>query len=689
MFPLNGKLPFGGTHAFKDATLDPKQIRAWWKKWPNANVGIACDSQTGPIVVDIDGPSGWAMIEDLAIVDTRQATSGKKTKRHLYFDPLLDGTEIRRMIRPFGPKGGKIALDILGDGGYVVAPPSVHPETGRRYQWVSKRPMTRLPKVLLRMLNEQQQEPNGKKSIADPLPDTIGEGERDNLLTSLAGSMRRRNASPSAILAALREENERRVDPPLPDKDLRRIAKSIGSKEPAETLEHFTDLGNARRFIRQHGEQVRSVMTSRRPWLLWDDTRWVADVTGEVDRMAKQTVRRIYAEAQRVDDDEQRDAILKHAAYSESASRIRSMMELAATEPELSTTTSMLDANPWAFNVMNGTVDLKTCKLRPANPDDLITKLATVEYKKTATAPRWDMFLREIMDNDMELVRFLQTAVGYTLTGDTREQCLFFCHGRGSNGKTTFFEILRLLFGEYAKQSDFNTFVANKGDGPRNDIARMQGARLVTASESDAERGFDGKVVKSLTGDDTVVARRLYEEFMEFKPAHKLWLMSNHKPIVKEQTEGFWRRIRLIPFTVNIPKAQRDKRLKFVLKKELSGVLNWALEGCQRWRADGLIEPAAVKRATRDYKDENDVLGEFLDQSCRLDPDAWASTPQLYRAFTDWWQATRGSRSAPLGMAWFGRLLGERSDLKPVKTRHGRGWRGVVVTAVSKGDLLS
>jgi putative DNA primase/helicase len=328
---------------------------------------------------------------------------------------------------------------------------------------------------------------------------------------------------------------------------------------------------------------------------------------------------------------------------------------------------------------MNGTIDLRTGQLKPHKRENLITKLVPIEYDPKAKCPKWEQFLLDITDNDPELVSYIQRAIGYTLTGDTREQCLFFCYGQGSNGKTTFLEVLRHLLGEYSRQSDFNTFLSNRGDGPRNDLARMHGARLVTASEADAEKGFDARIVKLLTGDDTIVARKLYEEFAEFKPQHKLFLAANHKPIVKEQTVGFWRRIRLIPFTVMFTKEKRDKRLPKKLHNELPGILNWAIVGCLDWKKNGLPEPAAVRRATRSYQEENDLLGEFLAECCVIGTDEWVSTTNLYRTFTDWYTETRGPRSQPISIGWMGRLLGERPEFKAKKRRKTRGWRGLDV----------
>jgi putative DNA primase/helicase len=673
VFPLDGKRPFKGTNGHLEATTDEKQLRRWWRKYPDANIGIACSSQHGPIVIDIDGPSGLKLLETLELQPTRMARSGKKGK-HLYFDPHLEGVPVPRTIR-VKQKGVKHEFDVLGDGGYVVAPPSIHPETGRRYRWTSKiRPLP-LPTSVIQLVRTSQ----NKKKAAPPLPETIVEGERDELLTSLAGSMRRRGAGEDSILAALREENAIRVSPPLPDKQLVKIAKSMARKEPAGYGEHLTDLGNARRFIHQYAERIRHISSLRKSWFIWEGTHWAPDDTGEIERYAKETVRSLYTEAAQTNDADLREAVLKHAAKSESANRVRSLLELAATEPEISMQGTGFDADPWLLNVENGTVDLRTGELRKHRRDDFITKLIRVEFNLKAKAPRWKQFLLEVMGGDHELVSFIQTAVGYSLTGDTREQCLFFCYGKGANGKSTFFEILRELLGDYGQQSDFTTFLARRGEGPRNDLARMRGARLITANEADSEKGFDATVLKQLTGGDTIVARRLYEEHFEFRPQHKLWLAANHKPIVKEQTEAFWRRIRLLPFSVIFPPDKRDRHLDQKLRLELPGILAWAVRGCSRWLDEGLKIPKAVYDATHEYKEENDLLGEFMAVRVVLGERHWSSTQELYQAFVEWWMETRGSRQAPPSAGWFTRLLAERPELQATKKNQIRGWRGITV----------
>lgn len=677
VFPLNGKKPFerGGFHL---ATTDRAQIKKWWRKWPDANIGIACNSQHGPIVVDIDGPSGHVLREQLNLPATREAQS-RKGRAHLYYDPLTDGTPVARMIRPLkGKDGKKIELDLLGDGGYVIAPPSVHPDTGRKYKWTTTLRLVPMPEEILQLVRKAKQARTG----AEPLPKVIGSGERNSLLTSLAGSMRRRAAGYEAILAALREENAARVVPPLEDKELQEITKHVTKYPPAGHGENLTDLGNARRFIEQHKDMVRAVGRARNPWRIWEGTCWVPDDTGEIERYAKSTVRALYAEASHAADEDVRNKILVHANKSEQAPRVRALLDLATTEPEISLGPEAFDADPWLLNVENGTVDLRTGQLRRHRREDLITRLAPVEFDPSATCPRWERFVLEVMDGDEELVTFIQRSLGYALTGDTREECLFFLHGAGANGKSILLEIVRGLLGNYAQTSDFNSFLTRAGDGPRNDLARMRGTRFVTASEADGDKGFDTRVVKMLTGNDTVVARRLYEESFEFRPQHKIWLAANHKPVVKEAGHAFWRRMRLIPFTVTFKgknKEPKDK-LEAKLRSEFSGILNWMIEGCLEWQHNGLSEPKAIRRATQNYQEENDIIGEFVSQACTFDPSSWESITDVYKIFSEWWMESRGIRSQPISMGWFARMMTDRPELRSSKRGDIRGWKGIALT---------
>jgi putative DNA primase/helicase len=670
VFPLAGKRPYPGTHGYLDATTNEKTIRAWWRQWPEANVAIACSSVNGPIVIDIDGPSGEPLVEELGLPPTREATSGRLGRRHLYY-AASDAT-IKRTIRP---RGKDVAFDVLGDGGYVVAPPSVHPETGKPYRWTRIATPRPVPGSVAALVTKRSGP--ARKNTAAPMPDEIGEGSRDDMLTSLAGSMRRRGMAESSILAALLSENEKRCNPPLSQRQVEKIARSIGKKEPVLEAEHFSDMGNARRFVQQHRKNVKSIPSLRWPWLIWDGKRWVADNARNVHNFAKEVVRQLYVDASSLADETERAAALKFALRSEAAYSLRAILEAAATEPDIRTSEGDLDANPWLLNVENGTLNLRTSELQPHKRSDLITKLAPVVYTPGARATRWEVFLHEIMDGDDELVEFLQRAAGYFLTGDTREQCLFFFYGHGANGKSTFIEVFRALMGDYAQSSAFTTLQKRSGDGPRTDVARMRGARMVTAVEAD-DKGFDEMVVKQLTGGDTIVARQLYEREFEFKPQHKLVIAANHQPAVKDTGESFWRRIRIVPFNVTIPAAKRDKRLvEKLIKRELPGILNWALEGCRRWQADGLIVPDAVRHATEEYRDDTNTFGDFIAQRCVIKKGSgWTSVLQLYRAYSEWWQSTTGTQCFTTPIA-FSKMLAQRPDIQRSKRHDVRGYRGI------------
>jgi len=259
-----------------------------------------------------------------------------------------------------------------------------------------------------------------------------------------------------------------------------------------------------------------------------------------------------------------------------------------------------------------------------------------VIYDPAASCPLWDTFLSRTMGGNANLISFLQRAAGYTLTGDVREQCLFFLHGTGANGKSTYLEVLRALLGDYAKQADFSTFIVRTSDGVRNDLADLRGARLVTATEVDAGKRFAESLVKQLTGGDTIKARFLFQEFFEFEPTFKLFLAANHKPRIEGTDYAIWRRIRLIPFTVTIPEAERDPDLKRKLLGELPGILRWAVEGCLEWQKRGLKPPEEVLAATEDYRAEMDSLTSFFSESCVIHPESKVLSTVLYDEYVKW-----------------------------------------------------
>ena len=501
----------------------------------------------------------------------------------------------------------------------------------------------------------------------------VGPGRRNSHLTSLAGSMRRRGMGEEAIAAALLIENTARCEPSLSVSDVRGVARSICNYPPTSPLVTLrcTDMGNAERLAHHAGQDLRYVYPWD-SWLRWDGKAWRRDETGEIVRRARDTMRALDAATLHVTDDDTRDYLEQHALRGESASRLNAMIQLARSL--LPVGPGELDCHPWLLTCANGTLDLRTGKLGRHDRRHLITKVAPVPYDPKATCPLWERFLDRVMAGDRDLVAFLQRAVGYSLTGSTGEQVLFLLHGVGANGKSTFVETVRALLGDYATQADFTTFLRREGESVRNDIARLAGARFVAAVEADAGKALAESVVKQLTGGDTITARFLFREYFEFVPAFKVWLAANHKPSIRGVDHGIWRRIRLVPFMVTIPEPERDPRLTLKLRRELPGILAWAVRGCLAWHEHGLAAPAGVVDATATYREEMDVLGGFLDECCLASPRASVKAKDLYAAYTTWCE-TNGER--PISQKAMGQRLQERGFTRFKGNRGVRCWEGV------------
>ena len=650
----------------------PEELRSW--SW--SGVGIVTGRVSGVLVLDVDGPEGEAELRKRGHGPTpmvRTSSGGL----HLYFKH--PDRHVRTGIR-VAP-----GLDVKAAGGYVVAPPSVG-ANGRPYEWLVSPGDTALadpPEWLLVLLDRER-----PKMPAGPVGELISAGGRNKGLTSYAGTMRRRGASEAEILAALQVANAQRCRPPLEDREVEKIAASVAQYEPADNVVsiasvnshgsplppsgfNLTDLGNAERFAARHGEDVRYCHPWRK-WLVWTGARWERDNAGRIHQLAKEAVRGIYREASDAEDDDRRKALAKHASASESETRIRAMIELSKSERPISP--DELDADPWLLNVKNGTIDLRTGELREHRREDLITKVAPVEYDPDASAPALEAFLERVLPGE-ELRGFVQRAAGYSATGDTSEQCMFIHHGPGANGKSTFQETVSAALGDYAMRTPTETLLVKRAGGVPNDVARLKGARFVTASETEEGRRLAESLVKDLTGQDTISARFMWAEWFDFKPTHALHLSTNHKPEIRGTDAAIWRRIRLIPWAVTIPPAEQDKKLPEKLRGELPGVLAWIVRGCSKWLREGLKAPKEVRQATRAYRAEMDVLAAFLADCCQRDEDEEESAGELWGAWKRWCEET-GEQVGT--QKRFGGQLAERGFLNHRDSRTGRKvWSGV------------
>ena len=459
----------------------------------------------------------------------------------------------------------------------------------------------------------------------------------------------------------------------ISDDDIARLlGDESGPEQNDPPADHgsITDLTNAELLAERHGHNLHYCYPWGQ-WLTWSAGRWAPDEQGLVEHLAKQILRRQLARAAQIEDDRERTKRIRELMAAERASRIRGCLELARSEPAIPVLPSALDADQWALNLLNGTIDLRTAQLRPHRRGDLLTRQAPVEHNKNAAAPVWDAFLTRALP-DPDVRAFAQRAAGYSLTGNTNEQILLILYGSGANGKSTFLELLLHLLGDYAQQAPPETFLA-KHDGIPNDVARLRGARFVSAVEVGEGRRLNEPLIKRMTGGDTMTARFMRQEYFEFEPQFTPWLATNHKPEIRGTDEAIWRRIRLIPFTETIPLPERDPELKSKLRNELPGILNWALSGCLDWQNDGLAAPAAVTAATKEYRDDQDLLGAFITDTCDETPTNRCLAAPLYTAYRAW---AKENGDEPLTSQSLGRRLTERGYGK-TRDRLGRGWTGI------------
>jgi putative DNA primase/helicase len=436
-------------------------------------------------------------------------------------------------------------------------------------------------------------------------------------------------------------------DPPLPEDKIRNTVASIarteaGKRAASSRTLFYTDLGNARRLVKRHGENIRFIAEWQK-WIIWSGNRWEVDNDGAVVRLAKDTVTAMYSEALQITD-QSRDDLVRHALRSQAEPRLKAMVSLAESEIEVVLSAKALDSNPWLLGVQNGVVELKTGEFRVGRREDFITNQAGLSYDPNAKCPKWLKFLNTVTGGDKQLQTYLQRAIGYTLTGSVREEVTFVLYGIGNNGKSTFRETLHALQGDYALAADASLLTEQRTKGgATEEIARLKGRRFVAVNETNENDQLNEARIKFITSQDTITARYLYGHLFDFFPTHKAFVTTNHKPIVRGTDEGIWRRLHLVPFTVTISKetVEKDFRERWLMP-ELPGILNWAIKGVAAYLKKGLNPPPIVRAATDDYRQDMDVVGQWLEERCVCEPSASVPSSLAYLDYAAWAQAETG-----------------------------------------------
>ncbi|MBA7537549.1 DNA primase [subsurface metagenome] len=453
---------------------------------------------------------------------------------------------------------------------------------------------------------------------------------------------------------------------------------SLQEEEKKDSLrireENFkaTDLRNSENFSKKYSGQLLHCQNWN-SWLVYQRGKWEREEMNETQEFAKRVIMDYYRQASEIIDDKARKDLINQALRCESKRAIRAMIDLSVSS--MAVIPEDFDRDSYILNLKNGTLSLKTMEFRGHKPEDRLTKMAKVDYGPETKCPKWLSFLEKIFEGNKDLINYIQNSLGYSLTGDTGEQCLFISYGIGFNGKSTFINTIQEILGDYAINTPFDTFLSRRGEHIPNDIARLKGARFVNAIEAGEGRGFNEELLKRLTGRDKITARFLRQEFFEFYPTCKLWLATNHKPMIKEFSPAFWGRIKLIPFKITISEEERIPHYEKILLREGEGIFNWILEGYKKWKEEGLNVPEEIKEATAQYKDQMDIIAEFIEDCCIENRLAQATTKKLYKAYNEWCEE---NKEKPIKSRAFGRRLEERSYIAlRIGENRNRGWGGI------------
>jgi putative DNA primase/helicase len=401
-------------------------------------------------------------------------------------------------------------------------------------------------------------------------------------------------------------------------------------------------------------------------WLTYDGRRWELERT----RLALDLARRICREAS------QRTAKDREAADLASKSKVVNVEFLARSDRQLAATVDQWDRGPWLLNCPTGTIDLRTGKMRAHRQADYLTRITSVSPAEM-DCQEWYKFLERVTGGDMEHQAYLRRMAGYILTGITREHALFFLYGTGANGKSVFVNTLIGMLGDYAVVAPIETFTATYGDQHPTELARLRGARLVAAIETEEGRRWSESRIKTLTGGDKIAARFMRQDFFEFTPEFKLVIAGNHRPALRGVDEGIRRRMNLIPFTITIPPEERNDRLADKLQYEWPGILQWAIDGCAEWQGEGLAPPECVRLATEQYLSDEDALGQWLEERCTKSEGFFATSTELFKNWRNWAESAGefvGSQKR------FAQMLQDRGFVRKREAMTGRaGFSGIAV----------
>ena len=489
-----------------------------------------------------------------------------------------------------------------------------------------------------------------------------GDGSRSAMAFKVAAQVKRIGGDFPAFVEALDENTETAAwkaekGEASGGRELRRCWEKAAEDVEQDVL--LTEHGVAVAFTKRYRNSLRYDHDAG-AWYEWSGTHWRQDRKHAAYSFARELV----AEANR-------EAEFKTQAITGKASFAGGVEKMAQRDPAHAVTSEVWDADPWLLGTPAGVVDLRTGTMRPARPEDYITKLTAVAPAEVPDCPLWLGFLDQSTNGDHAMIRFLRQWFGYSLTGDTREQSLTFFHGPGENGKGVCVNTMAGIMGAYARNAPMDTFTASHGDRHPTELAMLRGARLVTASETEEGRAWAEARIKTLTGGDTISARFMRQDFFEYVPTFKLTFMGNHKPGLNSVDHAARRRFKLVPFLYRPP--FKDVLLPEKLKPEWPAILRWAIEGCLDWQMNGLVVPPGVAESTEQYFSEQDTLAHWIEDCCDVLPAYGDTHASLWGSWSNY---ARGRGDNPGGSKGFSQALFKRG-FRAIKNTNGIRGRGI------------
>ncbi len=676
VFPLayRNKVPAveGGC---KVATTEKSKIERWWNQNPRYNIGIATGNKSnGLVVIDLDvdknkGIDGYEVLRDWQnkhgeLPETWQSITGRGGYHYFYKDTITHSNKV----------GLYEGVDIRGEGGYIVAPPSVHPN-GNTYEWEQEPKeyeIAQVDDIVNDFFKGEKQRIDSEHKTNFKVPELIPEGERVDTIVRLIASLRTKGLDDDAIKAAVRVENEKRCNPPLKEKELEKAVfpalkrdwqvnspyynnfnamNENDNKYVNEVLKKLNELNAVERFpMNDRGSadlfatvfmDVSRYNPTKKDWMYYDGTRWVADQEGMRAKRNAKTLADVlvrYSATVFLPDDKRQSYI----KYTAGMMNYRSRNVMVTDAKDLNFFENMeLDKDDFLLNCKNCVLDLSgdQPKALEHSADLLLSKLCNANYNPAATCTLWEKTVNEIMQGDTEKIKYLQKMSGRLLTGDTSEEEFYIFFGATTrNGKSTITELLLYLLGDYATTISPESLAikANKDSRTASpDIAKLAGTRFVVASEPPRRMLFDSSLVKTLTGRDTVSARFLHENEFQFKPKFKLILNSNYLPVISDKTVFSSNRVKVVPFERHFTEKEQNKHLKEQLQQEIDGILNWCIKGLQLYRKEGLEPPVAVQNATHEYSEDSDKVGKFISE-CLVKTNQNLAAKDVYEKYSQW-----------------------------------------------------